>query len=105
VNSLGVIGQLVILGLIIGLSAAVAGAIAAWAMEAGSSRWWGAGLSLLVAIRAFERDHFRVPNRDYLIGLSLQAIIGAGLAFVGFLFGEHLKLRREAREASPRVAA
>jgi hypothetical protein len=104
-NSLGVVGGHVILGFIVGLSAAVAGAIAGWAVEAGSSRWWGAGLSVLVAIGAFERERFRVPNRDYLVGLSLEALIGAGLAFVGFLFGEHLRLRREARDASSPVAA
>jgi hypothetical protein len=104
-GTLGNVGVRAIMGVIQGLSAAVAGALAAWAMQKSSSRWWGLGLSVLVVFETFDRERWRIPTRDSLVGLSVQAAICAVLAFGGFLFGEHLRLRRGTRKKVNRAAA
>jgi hypothetical protein len=87
------------IGVILGLAASVGGVVAGWAVEAGSSTWWGGLLGAVIAVECFAREHWRVPNRQYFLGLVLEAALASSLAFAGYLIGEHLRLRKAARSS------
>jgi hypothetical protein len=89
-----VAGPMILGAVVLGTSAAVAGALAAWAMEPGTSRWWGLILSILVAINAYRRNPWRADEPGATLGRWSGILVAAGLAYCGYLIGERLRARR-----------
>jgi hypothetical protein len=100
-GTIGVVGMHLVLGLAVGVVSGIAGVIAGWAMDVGSSRWWGVALGILVAIQGINRYGWRVTDP----GIMLEVVVGGVLAFGGFLIGQDVRRRQESRKQLRSVVA